>query len=362
VRLKVQPTAPVTCILRTNRSDEVKLSLTQITLQQTQQETQIPIFGIIDGKADGPQPFVLSVTCSSQDGRYDAAQQAATAVNEDVPFVRIERITPVSGTVPYAGVQVTIDGANFDYPGLRIFVDAVEVTGPPVFRSILLNATAGRIFEIFFDDAEVLEWQSLADALVAQSGAARADESPTQPGRRKPSGGGAGPNIPNMVRPATGDDSPATGDDTEGGNADKLGITADWHRQIMLAEQNESSVNQSETFRWPADLDVDNGLALNTTKALFSPTQFRLGTMVAPGTLLNRIVLAWATLQVSENESFYVAREYVQPYNFTLESKTRLSFVTPPRGGEGQLTGFAEVRISATEGPEVLRYLNEALA
>jgi hypothetical protein len=356
VRLKVQPTAPVTCRLRTNRSDEVQLSLTQVTLQPNQLETQIPIFGIIDGKEDGPQPFALSVTCSSQDGRYDAAEHAATAVNEDVPSFRIQRMTPVSGTVPYAGVQVTIEGVNFDYPGLRVFVDAVEVTGPPVFRSILVNETAGRIFEVFFDDAEVQDWLSLADALVVHEAAARqpfpdglagADESLTQLGRRKPTGG-------NVV----GGKGASTGSQSGTSGFDGPGVTSNWYEQILLAQQNESWANQSATFEWPSDLE--NAPGLNATEANFSTTQFRIGAVVAPGTLRNRIVLAWARLQVSENESFYVAREYVQPHNFSLESETRLSFVTPPREGKGLIAGFAEVRISTMDGPEVLRDLSES--
>jgi hypothetical protein len=91
---------------------------------------------------------VLRVTCSSQDSRYDEAEQTANSINEDVRFIRIQRFTPVSGTVSFVGTQVTIEGENFDYPGLRIFVDAVEVTGPPVFRSILINETSGQIVEV----------------------------------------------------------------------------------------------------------------------------------------------------------------------------------------------------------------------
>jgi hypothetical protein len=75
--------------------------------------------------------------------------------------------------------------------------------------------------------------------------------------------------------------------------------------------------------------------------------------MIAPGTFRNRIVLAWARVQVSKNEFYNVAREYVQPYNFSLESETRLSFLTPSREGKGRITGFANVRISTIDGPEV---------
>jgi hypothetical protein len=312
-----------------------------VSLQQDRLETQTPIYGIIDGTADGPQPFVLRVTCSSQDSRYDEAEQTANSINEDVPFFRIRRITPVSGTVSFVGTQVTIEGENFDYPGLRIFVDAVEVTGPPVFRSILINETSGQIVEVFFDDFDVQQWQSVADGLIARAAEqhlpdlAPADESQTQRGRRKRAFAVGG--------------TVASRGRQSGSNG--LGITAEWYQQILLAQQNESWANQSGAFEWPSDLRNDDGL--NTTEALFDTTRFKLGAMIAPGTFRNRIVLAWARVQVSENEFYNVAREYVQPYNFSLESKTRLSFLTPSRGGKGRITGFADVRISTIDGPEV---------
>jgi hypothetical protein len=100
---------------------------------------------------------------------------------------------------------------------------------------------------------------------------------------------------------------------------------------------------------------LNKDAALNATEALFITAQFRLGTVAPLGTLRNRMVLAWAKVQVAEHseEFYYVAREYVQPYNFSLESKACLSFVTPSRGGEGRIEGYVDVRISTIDGPEV---------
>ncbi len=134
IRLIVQPLGPVTCRMGTNRSDEVSLSLTDVTLQPDLTEMRVPIRGVIDGITDGVQPFAVTVKCSSRDRRYDAAQQDARAYNQDVPFIRITRIVPISATVPFIGGQVVIEGENFDYPSLKVTVDGMEVTGPRIVR------------------------------------------------------------------------------------------------------------------------------------------------------------------------------------------------------------------------------------
>ncbi len=152
-------------------------------------------------------------------------------------------------------------------------------------------------------------------------------------GRRKPSGGVSAANAVGGILQS---------------EADGAQASPDWYSRIMLAKQNESQDDRSTTFALPSDLDTASGL--NTTVPLFNATQLVLGGRVIAGVLRDRIVLAWARVQV-DGEFFMVARESVQPYNFSLESKTRLSFVTPPRSPD-YAAGFAEVKISA-DGPEV---------
>jgi hypothetical protein len=48
--------------LGVNRSDEVRVGLSEITLQPNQTEASIPIRGIIDGIMDGDQPVNVEGT------------------------------------------------------------------------------------------------------------------------------------------------------------------------------------------------------------------------------------------------------------------------------------------------------------
>jgi hypothetical protein len=154
-------------------------------------------------------------------------------------------------------------------------------------------------------------------------------------GRRKPSGGVSAANAVGGFLQNEEDDAHAS---------------PDWYSRILLAKRNESQDDRSTTFALPSDLEVASGL--NTTVPFFNATQLILRGRVIAGVLRDRTVLAWARVQV-EGEIFMVARESVQPYNFSLESKTRISFVTPPRSPD-YAAGFAEVKISA-DGPEVVR-------
>lgn len=80
--------------------------------------------------------FALAVTCSSGDSQYDAAERNAVVHNKDVPFIRVQRMNPVAATVPFLGGRVVIDGENFDYSGLSVRVDGIEVAGPKIFRCV----------------------------------------------------------------------------------------------------------------------------------------------------------------------------------------------------------------------------------
>jgi hypothetical protein len=57
-------------------------------------------------------------------------------LNKDVPFIRVQRISPLAATVPFLGGRVVVNGENFDYSGLSVRVDGIEVAGPKVFRCV----------------------------------------------------------------------------------------------------------------------------------------------------------------------------------------------------------------------------------
>ena len=59
-------------------------------------------------------------------------------------------------------------GRTFDsHGGLRVEVGGIDVSQPPVLRTVLLNHSSNSLYEISFseDEVELLAWERAADAL-----------------------------------------------------------------------------------------------------------------------------------------------------------------------------------------------------
>ena len=74
-----------------------------------------------------------------------------------------------------------------------------------------------------------------------------------------------------------------------------------------------------------------------------------LDTFIAPGPMHERVVLAVATMT---NLSYMLVREYVQPFNFSLDADGSMCFIVPPWApGITDDDGYATITISSQNGP-----------
>ena len=409
IRLRAAPVSSVTCSLRTNRSDLVQFGEDTAILSEERLLANVSIFGAVDVESNDGQPFSVTVHCSSEDIRFDGAEQTVSAQNEDVPFISATAIRPVGGTIPLDGGPVEIFGKYFNHPNLTVTVDGVEVSGPKVFRTILINEAAGRMYEVFFEDADGLRWESLADAAYLVSTATNQSINATHANathanathpqavsraRRKAKGGGGGKaggggasfggaasigggaGVGNGGSGGTGTNAvfgggPGVGaggarlDAAGGGGSFAVGsFTADktWYSQLLEAKQNE--LDTAGEGRLANDTHADGPIppdllnmtrkALDNNHAVFNISGLRFGALLPRGSLSDRIVLAAAWVEDAKNEPLVLVREYVQPYDFFIETDgSAVYFVTPAKQPDDPIESYADVLIgSSDEGVE----------
>jgi hypothetical protein len=94
--------------------------------------------------------------------------------------------------------------------------------------------------------------------------------------------------------------------------------------------------------------------ALDNNHAVFNISGLRFGALLPRGSLSDRIVLAAAWVEDAKNELLVLVREYVQPYDFFIETDgSAVYFVTPAKQPDDPIESYADVLIgSSDEGVE----------
>ena len=105
------------------------------------------IAGVTDLSKDANTPFTIRAQCQSSDRRFDGAAAEASAYTTDVGFPRISAMNPM--LTAFTGQLVKIRGEHLSRNhSARVEVAGVEVSGPPIMRSVLLNKSAEILWEV----------------------------------------------------------------------------------------------------------------------------------------------------------------------------------------------------------------------
>ena len=310
------------------------------SVASTRMAKLVALSGVLDSDADGDVRYRVHVRCSSADSRFNGAEATATLTNHDVPLLSVVDMHPAH--MPYIAGQVTVRGTNFDMPNLDVSVGGVLVSGPPIYRTVLVNTTSERLVPIRLRGANATRWLKEADAsrpdLIANTTFAR---------RRAKAGakGGGG-----------GGSSGGGGARSVGGGLSAVvnGVRYDhsWYEAMVEALANRTAAAGEQLVVFTASETYDNSSAASMPLELERSDTELLDGFISPGPRLERVVLASATLR---NTSYLIVREFVQPFNFSLDTTTStMTFLTPPWApGMTDEDGYATLTISSASGPHV---------
>jgi hypothetical protein len=113
------------------------------------QPKELRLLGTVDIVDDGNTTFGVRVTCTAKDSLWGVAEAKATAPTADVPFPHVLSLIPTAAL--YAGSQVTLQGAHFGlYDDYEVIVGGIRVNGAGIYRTVLVNETAGLLFSVTF--------------------------------------------------------------------------------------------------------------------------------------------------------------------------------------------------------------------
>jgi hypothetical protein len=96
----------------------------------------------------GPSPHL------HRDRRHICTGTVATSAPGPSPHLQWDRRHICNGTCfRYVGSQVTLQGVHFaEYDDYDVLVGGIRVNGPGVFRTVLVNETAGLLFSVEFSE------------------------------------------------------------------------------------------------------------------------------------------------------------------------------------------------------------------
>ena len=127
---------------------------------------------------------------------------------------------------------------------------------------------------------------------------------------------------------------------------------ATWYDKLLVllanfTNDNDDVFKASETY---------GNITTNTTRLVAGLNDLVVDdTFIPPGPLLDRVVLGTAELAIG-NETYIAVREWVQPFNFSLDvDGSMMSFIVPV--WVANLTdddGYATLTVSSPEGPEAV--------
>ena len=60
--------------------------------------------------------------------------------------------------------QVTVRGTNFDLPDVTVHVGGVLVSGPSIYRTLLVNTSSERLVPVKLHGSNATRWLESADA------------------------------------------------------------------------------------------------------------------------------------------------------------------------------------------------------
>jgi hypothetical protein len=362
VELSEIPSDVVSC--RTSSTDprEGTVAADLLYFTPTQPEPkELRLLGAVDIKDDGNTTFDVKVVCTAKDSLWGAAQSTATATTGDVPFPHLLSLFPTAAL--YIGSQVTIQGKHFsDYDDLEVYVGGIRVNGGGVFRTVLLNETAGLIYSVTFaENTDAAGWEQKVSEKPPYPPATApsypaANRSIARRAKARASAGRTGNIAALMVQRGT--DLANRSEWTE----PEIGL--DWYEQLL--EFNALNNISEKATGSAGNLSDPYIAALNLTHASlaqvlavwpsFLEPPITFGSLVSPGVLLQRVVLGGA-LATIENVTYMIFREFVQPSNFSAAGET-ISFLTPTVSVASARElmddkGYTTITIMTSAGPVV---------
>ncbi len=346
VELSEIPNDAVSCRVSSTDPREGTLAADLLYFTPTQPEPKgLQLLGAVDIKDDGNTTFDVKVVCTAKDSLWGVAQSTAMATTGDVPFPRLLSLLPTAAL--YIGSQVTIQGKHFsDYDDLEVYVGGIRVNGGGVFRTVLLNETAGLVYSVTFaENTDAAAWeQNISQKLPYPYQASEAASYPAAnrsiARRGKARGGGSGGRMGNiaalMLQQGTNSTNSAEWEEPE-----TIGL--DWYEQLLefnalnnISDKATGSAgNLSEPYIAALNLTYASLAEVSAAWPSFLEPLITIGGLVPPGVLLRRVVLGGAFATI-ENVTYMIFREFVQPFNFSTAGET-ISFLT--RRGWSDRTG-----------------------
>lgn len=252
------------------------------------------VFGVKDLPEQSTSSFLISVDCTSKDLRFQSTL-TATGHTTDVKFPHIGTVLPVA--TAFAGQQVTLIGKNL---GGSVVVGGVDVSEPPVLRTVLYNESEDLLWEVeFADEPAGLEWEQRASAAATSvSAIRRAAKTPQSSGNAS-------------------DSADHTVDWYDYWSAFQARVDADGPSRLFSPNETYTSLPLGKAGRWTTGT-LDE-LQLDVPRIRFVRA-------VSPGPLVFRTLLAAAALK--SDHTILIFHEFAQRYNFS-KAKDTITFITP---------------------------------
>ena len=371
VALSEIPTDVVSCQASSTAPPQGTAAADVLYFTPTQPEPkELRVLGAVDIKDDGNATFGVRVVCTAKDSLWGVAESMATATTDDVPFPHLLSLFPTAAL--YIGSQVTLQGTHFSkYDEFEVYVGGIRMNGDGVFRTVLLNETAGLIVSVTFaENTDAAAWvrnvsqklpYQLPTALSYSAAPAASypalNSSITRRAKGRGSSSKAGVSAAALLSRA-GEMENTTITEEE------YLIDLDWYEQL-LAFNDAQNVSDKATGSAGNLSDVYLA-ALNLTHAsveeasaawpLFIEPAVTFDGRVREGILLQRVVLG-GSLAIIDNRTYTIFREFVQPHNFSISGET-ISFLTPTVSAAAaravtDANGYATITIKTSAGPVV---------